>query len=159
MAARTHESGPANAVSPLRLYLLRVLYIGNFLFVGFNAFSALLTSDKPIPPVTGVAFAFWAALGLMSGVGIRYPLKMLPVLFMQLCYKTIWLLTIALPIWKSGQWSVNAPSLFRMMIAGAIIDLIVIPWPYVVRHFVRAAGTSWTFGRARADAVPSGVAP
>lgn len=130
-------------LSPLRLNALRLLYGINFLFVGFNALSSLVTPENPVAQLPGVAFSFWAALGLLSALGLRYPVKMLPVLFMQLCYKTVWLVTIALPIWTSGQWDSSAPSLFGAMIGGALADLLVIPWAYVYANFVRAPGDPW----------------
>ena len=142
-------------VSPLRLYGLRLLYAGNFLFVGTNAFASLLNPDRPLPQLTGVAFSFWAALGVLSGLGLRYPLRMLPVLFMQLFYKVTWLATIALPVWTSGQWETSAPSLFPMMLGGVVMDVVVIPWPYVVANFIRAPGDSWKLAsRSAPSALP-----
>ena len=133
--------GHQDGVSTLRLYLLRLLYLGNFVGLAMNVWPALLSPDKPIEPLHGVAFAFWAALSTLSGVGLRYPLKMLPVLFMQLFYKSVWLLTIALPTWSSGQWS--SSSLFKGMVLGAIADLLIIPWPYVFANYVRKPGDPW----------------
>jgi hypothetical protein len=54
--------------------------------------------QKPWDPITGVAFSFWAALASLSALGIRYPLAMLPVIFMQLFYKTFWLLAVYVPL-------------------------------------------------------------
>jgi hypothetical protein len=42
--------------------------------------------------------SFWAALVTLSGLGLRYPLKMLPLLFMQLFYKSVWLIAVAFPL-------------------------------------------------------------
>ena len=133
-------------VSTLRLYALRLLYLGNFVGLALNVWPALISPAKPIDPLPGVAFAFWAALSTLSALGLRYPLKMLPVLFMQLFYKSVWLLAVALPAWSSGQWSSSLAELFNVMAIGAAVDLLVIPWPYVFANYVRKPGDPWALG-------------
>jgi hypothetical protein len=67
-------------VSALRLYVMRFLYFGNFVFLGLSVWPVLLHPAKPLAPLNGVAFSFWAALSTLCGIGLRYPLKMVPVL-------------------------------------------------------------------------------
>ena len=68
----------------------------------------------------------------MSGMGLRYPLKMLPLLLLQLLYKSIWVIAVALPLWPAFR----SIELTRIMAMGAVVDLIVIPWPYVIANYV-----------------------
>jgi hypothetical protein len=143
--ASTQSFDSHGDVSTLRLYLLRLLYLGNFVGLALNVWPELVSPAKPIAPLPGVAFAFWAALSTLSALGLRYPLKMLPVLFMQLFYKSVWLLAVALPLWSSGQWSSSAAELFKVMVMGVIGDLLVIPWPYVFANYVRKPGDPWKF--------------
>lgn len=130
-------------VSMVRLYALRVLYLGNFVGLAVNLWPTLVRPPEPVAPLPGVAFAFWAALSILSALGLRYPLKMLPVLFMQLTYKSVWLLAVALPLWSSGLWSASAAGLFNVMAMGAVADLLIIPWPYVFANYVRKPGDAW----------------
>ena len=139
--ARSFDTG--HDVSTLRLYVLRAVYLLNFVFLGINVWPALFRPAEPIGLLPGVAFAFWAALSTLCALGLRYPLKMLPVLFMQLFYKTVWLLAIALPLWSSGQWTAGATAMFKGMVMGAVADLLVIPWPYVFANYVRKPGDRW----------------
>src|SRR6266487_84850 len=90
-------------VSTFRLYLMRFLYLGNFVFLGLNIWPELIRHEGTWDPVKGVAFSFWAALSALSGLGIRYPLKMLPLLLLQLVYKSIWLIAVYLPLRSAGQ--------------------------------------------------------
>ena len=90
-------------------------------------------------PVKGVAFSFWAALSTLSALGLRYPLKMLPLLLLQLLYKSIWLIAVALPQWSA----LRSTELTRVMLSGVVVDLIVIPWPYVLANYVKMRGDRW----------------
>jgi hypothetical protein len=146
-------------VSTIRLYVLRVMYLLNFVFLAMNVWPALLRPAEPIGLLPGVAFAFWAALSTLCALGLRYPLKMLPVLFMQLFYKTVWLLAVALPLWSSGQWTAGATGMFKGMVMGAVADLLVIPWSYVFANYVRKPGDPWTLMRRRSrDTIASSPA-
>ncbi len=126
-------------VSTIRLYLMRVVYLGNFVMLGFNVWPRILHQDQAWDPLPGVAFSFWAALCVLSGLGIRYPLAMLPLLLLQLFYKSVWLMAVAIPLRSAGR----STELTNIFISGAVADLIVIPWPYVVRHYVMKHGDRW----------------
>jgi hypothetical protein len=126
-------------VSTFRLYLMRLLYLLNFALLGLNVWSAILKHEGAWDPVKGVAFSFWGALSLLSGLGLRYPLKMLPVLLLQLVYKTIWVLAIAIPQWSS----VRGAELTNAMTIGIVVDLVCIPWPYVFANYVKKSGDRW----------------
>ena len=126
-------------VSIVRLYLMRVLFLLNFVLLGLDVWPALINHAGPWDPVKGVAFAFWGALSALSGLGLRYPLKMLPLLLMQLLYKIIWLLAVALPMWST----VRSTDLGKAMTVGIVFDLIAIPWAYVLAHYVKDRGDRW----------------
>ena len=88
----------------------------------------------------GVAFSFWAALSALSILGLRYPLKMAPLLLLQMLYKSIWVIAVALPLWSAFR----SIELTRIMGMGAVVDLIVIPWPYVIANYMKKPGDRWT---------------
>jgi hypothetical protein len=90
-------------------------------------------------PVKGVAWSFWAALSGTSGLGLRYPLKMLPLLLIQLTYKSIWLVAVALPL----RWVGQSSNLTSVFLIGVAFDLIAIPWPYVFAQYVQKPGDRW----------------
>lgn len=126
-------------VSTIRLYLMRVLYLLNFAMLGFDVWPAIIRHGSSWDPVKGVAFSFWGALSAVSVLGLRYPLGMLPLLLLQLAYKSIWLLAVALPQWST----VGSTGLAKAMVIGLILDLIGIPWRYAVAHYVRRPGDRW----------------
>ena len=71
-------------VSTFRLYLMRALYLLNFVLLGLDVWPEVLRHQGAWDPLKGVAFSFWAALSALSGLGVRYPVKMLPLLLLQL---------------------------------------------------------------------------
>jgi hypothetical protein len=132
-------------VSLKRLHVMRAFYLLILVERGVRVLTALAGAGGPLGPWDGVAYSFWAALALLAALGLRYPLQMLPVLLIQLVYKAIWLLAVALPHWASGAPSDAAMASFSWAMAvGVALDLLVIPWPYVLAHYVRKPGERWT---------------
>ncbi len=130
-------------VSTFRLYLMRTGYLVNLVVVGLGAWPALVDHTGAWDPVRAAAFCLYAALSALSALGIRYPLRMVPLLLFQLLYKVVFLIAVAAPAWPALRGAT------REMVAGTLIDLIVIPWPHVFEHYVRNGGDRWG-GRARA---------
>lgn len=124
-------------VSLFRLYLMRIGYLVNFVLVGLGAWPALINNTGPWDPVRGAAFSLYAALSTMSALGIRYPVKMVPLFLFQLFYKVVWLIAVAAPTWPALRGAA------MVMAAGAIMDFIVIPWPFVFEHYLRWRGDAW----------------
>ena len=123
------EADPANGgVSTLRLHLMRLIFAGTFLFVGTNAWKTILTHRGPWDPLQGVAWSFWAAYATLMLLGIRYPLKLLPLLLLQVFYKLVWLAAVAR--------NSSASQLAIIFLIAVVVDLLVIPWPYAVRNYV-----------------------
>jgi hypothetical protein len=118
---------------------MRLLFFLNFVLLGLDVWPALLRHEGPWDPVKGVAYSFWAALSASSALGLRYPVKMLPLLLLQLLYKVIWLSVIAPPMWPAIQSS----GLFKAMALGVVVDLVAIPWGYFVAAYVKQPGDRW----------------
>lgn len=125
--------------STFRLYFMRLLYFLNFAMLGLQVWPVLINHPGAWDPVKGVAFSFWAALSTLSLLGLRYPLKMVPLLVLQLLYKSIWVLAVALPMWSAFR----SMELTRIMGLGALVDIAVIPWPYVWANYVKSRGDRW----------------
>jgi hypothetical protein len=73
---------------------------------------------------------------------------MLPLLFFELTWKTIWMVAIGVPRWLADTLTPDIQaSLFDCGI-GLVIFPLVIPWGYVVEHYVRRPADRWN-GTAR----------
>ncbi len=125
--------------SMFRLYLMRLLYLLNFALLGLDVWPVIINHKGEWDPMHGVAFSFWAALSALSGLGLRYPLRMLPLLLLQLFYKSVWLIAVALPLSSAGR----STNLTKPFVIGIVLDLIVIPWPYVLANYVKKPGDRW----------------
>jgi hypothetical protein len=124
-------------VSTVRLHVLRAFYLLNFVGLGFMAWPAVISPSKPFGLIDGVAFSFWAAFGALMGLGVLHPLKLLPLAMLQLLYKLVWLAAVALPIYQAGNWDARATSFAGNFIVPVIVDLLVIPWGYVLAEYFR----------------------
>ena len=147
-------------VSALRVYLMRSLYLLNFVWLGLSVWPTIIHPAKPFAPLDGVAFSFWAALSTLCGLGLRYPLRMLPLLLLQLLYKSVWLLAVAIPLSSAGPLDSTATDLTKTFVGGVIADLLVIPWGYVFANYVRTPGDRWKLRNPLSvTTVPTGTPP
>jgi len=83
------------------------------------------------PVVFGITASVYTAFGLISVLGLKSPLKFTPVLLLQLCYKSIWLVGVILPLLLSGRFPLYATTLLLIFVTYIIGDLIAIPFSYV----------------------------
>jgi hypothetical protein len=142
MGRREHGvggEGLQEGLSLLRLYVLRLMYVLNFALLGSDVWPAIVSHQKQWEPVPGVAYSFWGALSALSALGIRYPVAMLPLLFLQLVYKAVWLLAVARPLGFAG----TAKEMTAVFAVGLVLDIIAIPWVYVFKRFVMGPGDRW----------------
>jgi hypothetical protein len=131
-------------VSVLRLHFLRANYALIAVAMGSMIWPAILTHSGDWTLMPGVVKCMLGALSLLALLGIRYPLKMLPLLFWEMGWKTIWLLAVALPHWLSG--SMDAATSQTAFETGLVVMIYAaMPWRYVLDQFGRAKGDRWSF--------------
>ena len=128
-------------VSLIRVYALRALYLTMAIGEGSIQWP-LLFHHVPWSMMSGVAHAMLAALAAVSLLGVRYPLKMLPLLFYELAWKVVWLTVVALPLWRAGPLDAGMMETVVACLLVVIVPVIV-PWPYIVANYMRAPGDRW----------------
>ena len=126
-----------NRVPKWRLYLMRGLFFLNFISLAFDNWSTIFFPKEQLDTLSGVAISFWAGFSLLNLIGVRFPLKMLPVLMLQLLYKSAWLIGVYLPAKSNGLLNDSLRGFFWICIAGVVLNLIIIPWPYVYREYFK----------------------
>ena len=85
-------------ISTLRLYLLRACYL--LIAVGLAAmiWPGILSHGDDVPHMNTAVRSLLGAVSLLALIGILYPLKMLPILFFEIVWKVIWILSFGLPV-------------------------------------------------------------
>jgi hypothetical protein len=130
-------------VSTFRLYLMRAMYLLICVGLGSEIWPLMIHHAKPWDLMHGVACSLLAALSAIMALGVRYPLRMLPMLLFELFWKAIWLVAIALPLWSAQGLDTDTLDTFKACLMGVVLCLIVIPWPYVLATYVKNPGDRW----------------
>jgi hypothetical protein len=129
-------------VSLFRLYLLRALYALLGLAEGSIQLPLFLHHGH-WTLTAGVTHSFLLALAILSLVGVRYPLQMLPLLVYELLWKSTWLVGIALPLWLANQVDADTRQAFSEI--GPVIVLApLLPWRYIYLNYFSKPGDRWT---------------
>lgn len=113
------------------MYLYAIVGAGGFglglIFIP-DVIKTALNAPSQEPVVLGITCSVYLAFAILSILGLRSPLKFVPVLLLQLCYKSIWFIFIFLPLLVRGQLSTYV-ILTALIYATYIIgDLIAIPF-------------------------------
>lgn len=126
-------------VSLTRLYVMRGMYLVLVVGLGAMIVPEILSHE---PTSRGVIPSLLGAVWALAFLGLRYPLQMLPLLMFEFLWKLIWMIAYGLSQWSSGQVPPTfADDMFNIAF-GAIL-LVVIPWKYAWRHYVRQPAERW----------------
>ena len=136
---RAPDAG-AGDVSPLRLYILRATYLLLVIGLGATIVPPILSHE---PMARGVIPSLLGGVWILAFLGLRYPLRMLPLLMFEFVWKLIWMIAFGLPQWSSGETPPTFSEDFFNVAFGVILMPIVIPWGYVWRRYVKEPGDRW----------------
>ena len=129
-------------VSLVRLYTLRAAYLLLVAGLGPLVWPTVFHHEQPWGLMEGVVNCMLAAMSALAVLGLRHPLRMLPLLLFEVGWKFIWLAVVAYPLWRAGTlegatWRVTVQCL------GVVILLALIPWRYVFDSYVSGPGERW----------------
>ncbi|MAP96351.1 MAG: hypothetical protein CMK07_15510 [Ponticaulis sp.] len=130
------KSNNQYGLSSLRLIVMRIPYALTGILFGLTVWPTLFQFRGEFEPTEGVAYAFWGALTLLALIGLRFPVKMLPILLIQFLYKLIWILAVGLPHLNKETMSAEMLELLQANAIGVAIDAIAIPWLFVARNYI-----------------------
>jgi hypothetical protein len=130
------------AIRTARLDLLRAGYLLIGIGLAVTKWPLLLRDPSSLPVMDGVVLTMLTAMSLLAFLGLRYPLKMLPVLLFEAAWKVLWLVTIGLPHLVAGDVSAElGRTLFSVSLMAVV--LAVVPWDHVWRQYVTSPGDPW----------------
>ena len=121
-------------IATWRLWLLKAGYLLLTVGMGMQVIP-IFFNHQPTTLDEGVVNSMLLAMVVLCAFGLRYPLKMLPILFWEIIWKTAWLLTVALPAINKGDLEENTAS-YAFACSLVIIIYAVVPWDYTVRNYL-----------------------
>jgi len=92
------SSTTTTEVSLFRLYTLRVAYFVMAAGLGVYIWPLVIHHTNELAITKGAQLALLADLGATAALGLRYPVKMLPILLFEMVWKAIYLIAFALPL-------------------------------------------------------------
>jgi hypothetical protein len=118
------------------MYLYTILGAGGFglsVLAAPERMKALFRWPGDEPIALSIVASVYLAFGVLSIFGLRAPLKFVPVLCLQLCYKLVWFVGAVVPLLLSGQFPIYALPTAAIFASYIVGDLIAIPFWYVFR--------------------------
>lgn len=129
-------------LSLFRLYTLRLCYFIMAAGLGVYIWPTVIHHTNELAIAHGIRVALLAGLGATAALGLRYPVKMLPILLFELTWKAIYLVAFALPLGLNHQ--ITAAVGDDVQAVGMVVILLpLIPWRYVFANYVLQSGDRW----------------
>ncbi len=140
LLAKLLEPDPRHEdVRRVNVYALRVLYFLMFFLLGETAWRELLTHQGTWESQGSVAWCVWAGFAAVAGLGLLHPIKLLPIILLEIFYKVLWLIVVAYPLWKrnelAGSWAEETFHVFFPV----FVPILIVPWKFVAKTYFRPA--------------------
>ena len=141
--ARSARSRSAVVELPLyRLHLMRIGYLVMGLGLAVVKWPVIIGYDPATPLYEGVVAVLLTAMSLLAFLGLRYPVRLLPILLFETLWKLIWLSVVAVPALVAGNVDqAMSETIFNCSLV--VIIVAVVPWRYVWKQYVTAPGDRW----------------
>ena len=129
-------------LSPFRLNLLRTGYALLVVGLGTTIWPSILDPSRSWELMHGVVISMLGAMSALAVLGLRYPLRMLPLLFFEMGWKAIWLIRVALPLWSGDRLDpATTQTLYECL--PIVLFPIIVPWSYVFENYAKKPGDAW----------------
>jgi hypothetical protein len=118
------------------IYLLRLVYALMFFVLGKDTWTKILFHQGAWDPSDAVAWCMWTAFATLAGIGIFRPLKMLPILLLEIFYKVLWLIIVAYPLWSNGTLWDSAAAGTTSAFLWVLLPIVAVPWGHVFKNYI-----------------------
>ncbi|MHA1375467.1 MAG: hypothetical protein ACTSR7_14380 [Promethearchaeota archaeon] len=113
------------------MYYITIFGVGSFgvmMLISPNFVISLFSQPAQDLYFYGVAAAVWAAFGLLAILGLRDPIKYMPILLFQFVYKLIWVFAVFLPNVIIGGIRFDTIILLLIFILFIVGDFLTLPF-------------------------------
>lgn len=125
-----------DGVPLINIYLLRLLFTLMFLFLTYDSWAHILHHTGPWDPANSAAWFMWGSCSVIAVIGIRRPLRMLPIVLFEIVYKTAWLIVIALPLYQRNELTGTPAEGMADNFMLVILPIVAMPWRYFFRTYI-----------------------
>jgi hypothetical protein len=136
LKAILRPSAQYEGVRPINIYLLRLVFTLMFFVLGKGTWTHIFSHRGSWEPDDAVAWCVWTAFATLAGLGIFRPLKMLPILLLEIFYKVLWLIIVAYPLWVTGTLSGSPAEGTTSAFSWVILPIVAVPWGYVLVNYL-----------------------
>jgi hypothetical protein len=77
----------------------------------------------------------WTAFATLAGIGIVRPVKMLPIVLLEIFYKVLWLILVAYPLWSKGTLAGSPAEEITSQFLWVLLPIVAVPWGYVFVNY------------------------
>ena len=123
-------------VRRINIYLLRLLYILMFFVLGKSAWTHILTHQGSWEPKDAMVWCVWSAFATLAALGIIRPLKMLPIVLLEIFYKVLWLLIVAYPLWAQDKLADSPAESMTSAFLWVLLPIVAVPWGFVFVNYI-----------------------
>lgn len=125
-----------------RMNVMRVGYALMGLGLAIVKWPVLVQDVRSLPVMEGVVVCLLTAMSLLAFLGLRYPVRMLPILLFEVVWKVIWLGAVAIPHLIANDLNSAARDVL-FSCSFVVVILAVIPWRYTWQRYARTPGDAW----------------
>ena len=125
-------------LSTFRINVLRAYYALIFVGLAIQIWPLLVHVPLDTALMKTVVRSVLTAVSLLAALGIRYPVKMLPLLMFELLWKLIWVLVFGLPLWLGHALDAESSETMLATMMGVVLTPLALPWGYIWAKYVRS---------------------
>jgi hypothetical protein len=124
-------------VRNINIYLLRGLFFLMAFVLGYEVWSYILGHSGAWNSDNAVVYCVLAGFTVLSLLGIINPIKMLPLLLLEIFYKVLWLMLVAYPLWSTDQ--IAGSPIEKRVFSFSLVTLAIIamPWGYAFKTYIK----------------------
>jgi hypothetical protein len=148
-----------SSVSTARLAILRATYLFIAAGLAITRWPGIVNPPADASHMDGVVASMLGAFSLLMLLGIRYPLRMLPLLGFELLWKSMWVLLWAVPRLLDHQMDAARQETLVACLMGIVLVPIAMPWGHVVDRYIRARGEPWSMSRPESPPQATTIIP
>lgn len=131
-----------DGVRRINVYLLRLVFILMFFVLGKDCWTHIFTHKGAWEPTGAIVWCVWTGFAMVAGLGILHPVKMVPLLLLEIFYKVLWLGLVAYPLWSKGTLAGSPAEGTTSVFLWVILPIAAVPWGYVfVTYFYQPKKT------------------